>query len=56
MKYSKLASTDIPFNSIIPSGWGKEFGDNEEMNCCANYVDDYVFLVGENLGNTPPKF
>ena len=43
VKYSKSASIDIPFNSIIPSGWGEEFGDNEEMNYCANYVDDHVF-------------
>ena len=43
MKYSKPASTDIPFDSIIPSGCGKEFGDNEEINCYANYMDDHIF-------------
>ena len=56
MKYSKPTFIDIPFDSIILSGWGEEFGYTEEMNCCATYVDDYVFWVRENLGNIPPNF
>ena len=56
MKYSKPASADIPFDSIIPSEWGEEFDDNEEMNYCANYVDDCVFWVREHSGNIPLNF
>ena len=56
MKYSKPASTDFPFDSIIPSGWGEEFDNNGEMNCCANYMNNHIFWVGKNSGNISANF
>ena len=53
VKYIKPSSTDIPFDSIIPSGWGEKFNDNKDLNYCANYMDDHVLQVGENLWNLP---